>query len=137
MKREHKKEVGARVKAFRIHLDMTQKEIAEFLDTGRANYSRIEIGHIYPGLFMLKNLQEKFGLNPNWIINKRGEMFLQDIEDARFSFGKDEPDVQDLLFYMEKVPAIKYTVLTHLSEYKARNQDIIQAAFKHPEVKKA
>ena len=88
MKKKHRKEVGRRVKKFRIHMDMLQSEMVEFLDMGRANFSRIEKGEIYPGLFTLKTLQDRFGLNPNWIINNTGESFCKILRVQNSILGK-------------------------------------------------
>lgn len=129
MKKKHRKEVGRRVKKFRIHMDMLQSEMVEFLDMGRANYSRIEKGNISPGLSTLKILQDRFGLNPTWIINNMGEMILQEIEGAKFNFGKHKPEVEALLVHMEKVPALKHKILAFFHEYVAMNNAIIEAAF--------
>lgn len=133
MKEEHRKDVGRRVKEFRYHMGLTQAGIVEFLDIGRANYSRIEKGEIFPGLSILKTFQDQFGLNHNWVINNKGGMLLQPVEDNRFKFGQYEPEVEDLLAYMEKVPSLKHAVLSLFHEYKVRNKDIIQAVFKQPE----
>lgn len=133
MKEEHRKDVGQRVKEFRNQLGLTQAGMVEFLDIGRANYSRIEKGEIFPGLSILKTFQDKFGLNQNWVINNKGGMLLPTDEDSRFKFGQYEPEVEDLLVYMEKVPSLKHAVLSLFHEYKVRNNDIIQAVFKQPE----
>ncbi len=114
-------------------MKMTQVEMVEFLDMGRPNYSRIEKGEIFPNLSTLKTLQEKFGLNPNWIITNMGEMFLQGNKGERFDFGKYEGEVEDLLVHMGKVPALKHAVLAHFYEYKAMHEDTIEAAFNPPE----
>ncbi len=107
--------------------------MVQYLDIGRANFSRIEQGEIYPGIFTLKTLQEKFGLNPNWVINNRGEMFFQDFDVVISDFGTYAEDVKAILDHMNKVPAFKHAVMSLFHEYKARNKDIIEAAFNQPE----
>ena len=49
MKKKMKKEVGERLRQFRKKIGYTQEQIATYMGVGRANYSRIEMGDIFPG----------------------------------------------------------------------------------------
>lgn len=130
MKSEHKIEVGRRIRQFRMQLDKSQIEMSEYLDVGRANFSRIEGGDIYPNLSILKTFQDLFKLNLNWIINNKEEMLLRDTPPDSINFGKYDPEVRELLLYMEKVPFLKHAILGEFQLYKAKNKELIDSSFK-------
>jgi transcriptional regulator with XRE-family HTH domain len=76
-KKNIKKAIGARLRVIRKHLQLTQVEIVENFDCGRANYSRMEKGEIFPSPTLLMALYVKFYVSLNWLIAGDGEMFRE------------------------------------------------------------
>jgi transcriptional regulator with XRE-family HTH domain len=130
MKAEHKIEVGRRIRQFRTQLGKSQIEMSQYLDVGRANFSRIEGGDIYPNLSILKTFQDLFKLNLNWVINNKEEMILRETSPDAINFGKYDPEIRELLLHMEKVPFLKHAILSEFQLYKAKNKDLIDSYFK-------
>ena len=126
-----KKDVGARMRKIRKALGYTQNKIVSFFDIGRANYSRIEKGEIFPGAAILNTLRSEFNVSLDWLLTNKGDMFLQSAESAnkeRLNFlnlGDYTGEVKELLVYMEKVPMVKHAVLGFFIEYRAKNKSII------------
>ena len=65
---ELKKEVGARLKEWRIKQGLTQKELGEILGVARQTIASWEIGRTEIPYEALKKLKDKFGLDLNWLI---------------------------------------------------------------------
>jgi transcriptional regulator with XRE-family HTH domain len=131
MKEELKKEIGDRMREVRKTLGYTQEKMVEFFDIGRANYSRIEKGEVWPGANILHTLRTKFNISLDWLITNTGKMFPQEREkkvydERKVDFGEYFEEVEELLSCIEKVPMVKHAILSYFLEYKIRNQDLIQ-----------
>jgi transcriptional regulator with XRE-family HTH domain len=130
MKEELKKEIGDRMRKIRKSLGYTQEKIVEFFDIGRANYSRIEKGEVWPGANILHTLRTKFNISLDWLITNNGRMYIREREKKAYSekadFGEYSDEVKELLKYIEKVPMVKHAILSYFLEYKIKNQEIIQ-----------
>ena len=130
LKEKLRKEIGQRLRELRKKMGMTQEQMIQYsdIDIGRANLSRIEKGEVFPGLSLLKNLQNKFNLNINWVLCETGEMFIKDSvpEPESDSFGKNKEEVTELLHHMAKIPALKHAVLSFFFEYKEKNKKLFK-----------
>ena len=130
MKEELKKEIGDRMRTIRKTLGFTQEKMVEFFEIGRANYSRIEKGEVWPGANILHTLRTKFNVSLDWLITNTGKMFIREREKKgygeRVDFGEYTKEVIELLRYIEKVPMVKHAILSYFLEYKIKNQEIIQ-----------
>lgn len=127
MKQELKKEVGKRLRQFREKAGLTQRRMASHFDIGHANYSRIERGEIFPGIYVLNILKQEFDLSLHWLVCGQGEMFApgSDKNDC-IDIREYTQDVKELIQYMEKVPMIKHAVLSFFMEYKMKNEGILK-----------
>ncbi|MGD2090088.1 MAG: helix-turn-helix transcriptional regulator [Candidatus Aminicenantes bacterium] len=130
MKEELKKEIGERMRKIRKAFGYTQEKMVEFFDIGRANYSRIEKGEVWPGANILHTLRTKFNVSLDWLIANTGKMFIRNREKKgygeRVDFGEYAKEVNELLNYIKKVPMVKHAILSYFLEYKIKNQEIIQ-----------
>ncbi len=127
MKQELKKEVGKRLRQFREKAGFTQRRMSQHFDIGHANYSRIERGEIFPGLYVLNVLNRKFNLSLHWVVCGEGDMLIPDDEKNEcINIENYSNDVKDLLLHMEKVPMIKHAVLSFFMEYKMKNEGLVK-----------
>lgn len=130
MKQKLRKEIGMKMRKIRKALGFTQVQMVSFFDIGRANYSRIEKGEIFPTPTTLNTLCREFNVSLDWLIANEGEMFIlenqeQDGKKTRAP-GKHNREIKDLLFLIEKVPMVRHAILGFFLEYKQKNQGIIQ-----------
>lgn len=138
MKQKLKKQIGVKMRKFRKKLGFTQTEMVSHFDIGRANYSRIEKGEVFPNVLILHTLKTKFHLSLDWLIGDEGvngdeaEMLLKEKKKKKETpeFGEDSEDINNLFFHMGKIPLIKHAVLNFFFEYKLKNNKIIQKLFK-------
>lgn len=134
MKQQLRSEIGMKMREIRKALGYTQVQMVSFFDIGRANYSRIEKGEIFPTPTILNTLCREFHVSLDWLIANEGEMFIQQSQeqDAKkiLEPGKYSKEVSDLLSHIEKVPMIRHAILGFFLEYKQKNQGIIQEILK-------
>lgn len=116
-----------KMRKFRKSLGLTQAEIVAHFDIGRANYSRIEKGEVFPNAAILYTLKTKFNVSLDWLIGDDGAMSPDEANGSKKSDTVSCIDeVNDLLHHMDTLPIIKHAVLTFFLEYKVKNSRIIQ-----------
>lgn len=67
--------LSQRVKELRTTLGLNVSEFAKKMEIRHQNIAIIEIGTSKPGAEILGKISETFGVNLNWLVNGRGEMF--------------------------------------------------------------
>ncbi len=130
------KEIGRKIWKVRKALGYTQTELVSYFDIGRANYSRIENGEVWPNPTVLHTLRTKFDVSLDWLIADIGKMFIRETES--FSAGENtgkgnieyREEILELLSYMKNVPMVKHAVLGFFLEYKLKYDEIIQKSLK-------
>ena len=130
MKQQLRKQIGMKMRKIRKMLGYTQVQMVAFFDIGRANYSRIEKGEIFPTPTILNTLSREFHISLDWLIANEGEMFIitnqkQD-EKKILAPEKHNQEIGDLLFHIKTVPMVRHAVLGFFLEYKLKNQRIIE-----------
>lgn len=132
-----KKEMGAKVKKIRKNLHYTQAEFVRSFHCGRANYSRIEKGEVFPNPTMLKVLRDKYRVSLHWLICNEDQM-IDPKEGKDILAIKTPPDskeaeeIKKLFFHIDNVPLVKHAVLGFFLEFIAKNKKFIE-----PELEKA
>lgn len=123
-----KKEIGIKIRQVRKNLGYTQDRMVEFFDCGRANYSRIEKGEVFPNPAMLNVFNTRFNVSLHWLVCGKGEMLEQDESKGEMNPRGDVSDtseINDLLAYLESVPMVKHAVLGYFLEYLEKNKKLI------------
>ena len=69
------KEQESRLKQFRVHMDMTQQQMADILDVGQNTYSRIENGVTTFKDAYKKIIEDKYHLTTGWLSGADVPMF--------------------------------------------------------------
>lgn len=141
MKKKLKQDIGMKLRKFRKSLRFTQAEMVSNFDVGRANYSRIEKGEVFPNVTILHTLKTKFNLSLNWLIGDEHETsddqmhWDQQPYKRPFDFSEDKKEIEELLYHMGKIPMIRHAVLGFFMEYKMKNNAVIQKLFAELEAK--
>lgn len=65
-----------RLKEVRKILGLTQRQISEYLEIKQGSYSDVERGKAGISAVLLKNLIRRFRVNPLWLCEGEGNMFL-------------------------------------------------------------
>ncbi|MDX9846790.1 MAG: helix-turn-helix transcriptional regulator [Tenuifilaceae bacterium] len=67
-----------RLKTIRAELKLTQRAFSESLEIKQGSYSDVERGKAGISALLLKNLIRKYRVNPLWLCEGDGEMFLHE-----------------------------------------------------------
>lgn len=73
-----------RLKEIRKVLGLTQRELSETLEIKQGSYSDVERGKAGISALLLKNLIRKFRVNPLWLCEGEGSMFIGYQESSLF-----------------------------------------------------
>lgn len=133
---ELKKEIGVRIRGVRKSLGYTQDRMVEHFDCGRANYSRIEKGEVFPNPAMLRALNHEFKVSLHWLVCGKGEMLEHENQYKEFNLGgADGGEIKDLLTYLENVPMVRHAVLSYFLEYVEKNKMLIAPFLKEKSIR--
>jgi transcriptional regulator with XRE-family HTH domain len=81
-----------RLKEIRKKLKLTQLEFSQALEIKQGSYSDVERGKAGISALLLKNLIRKYKINPLWLCEGVGEMFMNLSSDyGKNIFGKHKP----------------------------------------------
>lgn len=64
-----KKELGLRIKSYRLNNNLTQEQFCSITDIEQSNLSNIENGKTYPGFTTLCTIIEKCDIEPNFLFD--------------------------------------------------------------------
>ncbi|GAB6077281.1 helix-turn-helix domain-containing protein [Desulfurobacterium crinifex] len=93
---DNKTEIGKRIKELREYLGLSQKEFAEALGIHPLSVSRYELGKSNPSPSILKLIEDKFGVNSEWLKKGKGNPFKRqrDSDNFNFKFNKRWKEVK-------------------------------------------
>lgn len=122
-------ETGKRLRLFRKSRNVTIQELSEQTGLSKGMISEAETGRNKPSPTLMLALQKLYGLDINWLLTGEGKMILK--RTAAFlerneADGEDEDDYNQLLWYLENAPVVKYAVLGFFLEYVHKNREIIE-----------
>ncbi|MCX6582204.1 MAG: helix-turn-helix transcriptional regulator [Candidatus Aminicenantes bacterium] len=135
MKQKLKKDIGIKLRRFRKSLHFTQADMVVNFDVGRANYSRIEKGEVFPNAAILHTLKTKFNLSLNWLISTEKEtdddqmLLNKKQQKITLDVSEDNREIEKLIHYMGKIPMIRHAVLGFFMEYRMKNDELITKLF--------
>ena len=118
---------GIRFLLFRKAIKRNQLQLASELKTHQAEIAGIEKNTIYPKINYLHFLNEKYGLNINWLLCNAGNMFVKDPPpgiDTDYAMkpptpqGKNEKLTE--LMQLMQIPSVEKIIMAKLEEIKKR-----------------
>lgn len=116
---------GFRFLLFRKAIKRSQSQLASELKTNQEEIAGIERNAIYPKINYLHCLNEKYGLNINWLLCSAGDMFVKEPPpgiDPNYAMkpappqGKNEK-ITELMRLMQ-IPSVEKIILDKLREIK-------------------
>jgi transcriptional regulator with XRE-family HTH domain len=117
--------------------------MGSYLGVARPSYDRYERGDVFPGPKALTVLSNTFKVSLDWLIANKGSMRysekveptenLQQPEEIAQPQEKTGPDVvsadvKELLAHMERIPLLRYEVLTMFHKFKLKNKDLVESS---------
>ena len=120
------KDIGTRIKKIRLELGYTQEQMAAFFGIKRAGYRRYEGGETTPGVQAFEMLAERFNVSLEWLIRGEGSMVrsVDDPEPRVPEFEKPVEEIWDLVVHMEKIPLLRFKILSFYHQFKMDHSDL-------------
>lgn len=130
IKQETVTDVGLRIRAVRLQLQLKQKEMAAALKIAPSYLSEIESGKANPGPEFFLNMVYEFNVNPNYLFLNTGEMFLgpeRIMKAEEFTLDQGNVDsIEKLLWLMDKSSFYKNCILAQAARIYIENEEIIK-----------
>jgi hypothetical protein len=82
---------------------------------------------------------DKFNVNPLYLLSGEGEMFLEEEQKKKIEAvykGEEKETVEKLLYYLENVPVVRFSVLEYFLNYVYNNKSIIEEELEKKKSKK-
>ena len=142
------KETGLRLRTIRKSLKYTQEKMGSYLGVARPSYDKYERGEVFPGPKALTVLSNTFKVSLDWLIANKGSMrYSEKVEPEEPTENLRQPeeiahpqektgpdvvsaDVKELLVHMERIPLLRYEVLTMFHKFKLKNKDLVESSIK-------
>ena len=124
--------MGARLKQFRQKIGLTQEQLAQYLNMGRANYSRIEIGEVFISTYSIRILNSYFNVSLAWLIAGHGAMFTglgEAMEEYTLEYSGNPDEIKKMLYFMEHSSLVRIHVLAFYQDF-IRKYDLDLIPFK-------
>lgn len=110
---------GEKLILMREKLGFNQNEFAEKIELAPQSLSRYEKNKVKPSIEFIEKLTNMFSVNTNWLINGKGEIFINEIESIEHIDYKNEI-INNLELLNEN--QIKYVYhITEAEKIKGRN----------------
>ena len=115
-----KKEIGLRFQDFREAIGKSREELARELGITPNDFAKIEQGAIMPGISILKYLRTRFGLNIDWLMDKKEEMFSRDYGTFVIIFDNVKYTRRHIKYFKRvlEYPSIKTLLLERFMELR-------------------
>jgi len=123
---EAQKEIGPRFRKIRLDLGYTQEQMAAHFKMKRPGYRRYEGGETFPGVQALKMLADNFNVSLEWLIRGEGPMYRQEekVQTPAPEFEDVKQDIRELVVQMEKVPLLRFKILSFFHQFKIDHIDL-------------
>ena len=130
---KRKTEIGQRIRELREYLGISQKEFAKALGLHPLSISRYELGKSKPAPSVLKLIEDKFGVNPEWLKNGKGKPFKEkDLDNINIEFDKRWKSVKaNLEDSAEKIVNICLDLFTSKQQEKELDIETIRTFLKN------
>lgn len=129
-KKALRREITFRFKQMREALMCSQEKMAAHLGMVRGSYSKYENGYALPNLHTLNVLSTGFDVSLDWLISDKGPMFYTEktmlVRKADLENVMD--DVKELLESMERIPLLRYEVLSFFQKFKLDYKELVESS---------
>jgi len=139
MRRSEFIELGLRLAMVRKKLKLSQRRFAAACGISHTYLCELEKGQHQPGYDFLERVINKFKVEFHYLSSGEGPMFQSAPAPAKkeitpgLADSPDSGEVEKMLWYMERIPVLKYAVLEFFNKYLYKNKGMIEAALKGEE----
>lgn len=129
-------EIGIQLKRIRERLNWTLNTLSKATGISPSYLSDFERGFKLPTAKYLRYLHNTHNISLNYVFGSDGRMFRPtEAEDVKPDFGKFAEEIDELLYYLSRIPHAMFTVLGFFAQYKVSNKDMIKEYIKEEDKK--
>ena len=118
-------EAGLKIKKIRELLRMSPDSMAARLGVSRSSYNKYEYGLSFPNPVGLAVLANELDISLDWLIAGKGPMTYKVKKEMTSNLVGENSDVKSLLSSMERIPLLRYEVLTLFHKFKLEHKDLM------------
>lgn len=127
MRKQKYIEIGKKLKSIRERFNWTLSTLSKAAGISPSYLSDFERGFKLPTSKYLKYLHENLNINLNYIFGTEDPMFrLKAEKHVKPDFGKYDEEIEELLYYLSRLPHALYSVLGYFTEYKIQHKQLIK-----------
>ncbi len=121
-------ETGRRLRSFRRAQDLTLAELAQQTGLSVGIISETESGRNKPSPTLMYNLHRLYGLNLHWLLTGQGKPVVKEKkqEPPKDENGEPTYDWDMLMWYADRLPYVKHTLLGSFVEFYYQHRDMIE-----------
>jgi transcriptional regulator with XRE-family HTH domain len=124
-------DIGMQMKAIRERLNWTLETMSKATGISRSYISEFERGFKLPTAKYMRYLHDTHNVSLNFVFGSDGRMFRPTEEEGVTpDFGRYAEDIDELLYYLSRVPHALYSVLGFFAQYKIEHRELVKEYLK-------
>jgi len=124
-RRKSVKAISGKFKYVREMLRISPNSMAARMGVSRSSYDKYEYGGAFPSTLGLKVLALDFNISLDWLIAGKGPMIYKEKTGLTADMADVNSDVKALLVDMERIPLLRYEVLTLYHKFILEHKDLM------------
>ncbi|MDQ1355601.1 MAG: Helix-turn-helix protein [Acidobacteriota bacterium] len=124
-RRKSVRAISGKFKYVREMLRISPNSMAARMGVSRSSYDKYEYGGAFPSTLGLKVLANDFNISLDWLIAGKGPMIYKEKTGLTADMADVNSDVKALLADMERIPLLRYEVLTHYHKFILEHKDLM------------
>jgi transcriptional regulator with XRE-family HTH domain len=124
-RRKSVKAISGKFKYLREMLRISANSMAARMGVSRSSYDKYEYGGAFPSPLGLKVLANDFNISLDWLIAGKGPMIYKEKTELTADMADVNRDVKALLADMERIPLLRYEVLTLYHRFILEHKDLM------------
>ncbi len=124
-RRKSVKAISGKFKYVREMLRISPNTMAARMGVSRSSYDKYEYGGAFPSPIGLKVLANDFNISLDWLIADKGPVIYKEKTELTSTMSDVNSDVKSLLADMERIPLLRYEVLTLYHKFILEHKELI------------
>lgn len=126
-RRKSVRSICGKFKVIREMLRISPNSMAARMGVSRSSYDKYEYGGAFPSTLGLKVLAIDFNISLDWLIADKGPIIYKEKTELTSTMSDVNSDVKALLADMERIPLLRYEVLTLYHKFILEHKDLMAA----------
>ncbi len=136
IKNEYEKKIALKLKQIREVHHLSKAGMAAKLGIHLESYCRNENSIRTPHVSTLYNVGNDLNISLDWLVMDKGEMYYKEkVKERKTETDIAEnrslsTDMKELLGHMEKIPLLRFEMMSHFYKFKEEHSELVEKAMK-------